>query len=65
MINSYSAGKKVYGGGRPMPTVGPVDKAGYKIRDRMNKNRRNALLRKMKAEAKGQYMNPDSLRGAK
>ena len=29
----FAAGNKTYGGGRPMPTVGPVDPIGYKERD--------------------------------
>lgn len=32
-FNSYAAGKKTYGGGRSMPTVGRVDPIGYKERD--------------------------------
>ena len=52
----YTAGNKVYGGGRPMPTIGPVDKTGYRQRDRMAKARRNALLRRMRAAQSGNYM---------
>lgn len=44
----FAAGKKKYGGGRPMPTVGPVDKQGYKQRDAENKARREAILRRLK-----------------
>jgi len=60
-MNRYAVGNKVYGGGRPMPTVGPVDKAGYKVRDRMTKTRRNALLRRLKAQQSGRYMSSDYL----
>lgn len=32
-FNKFAAGRKIYGGGRPMPTIGPVDKSGYRERD--------------------------------
>lgn len=64
-FNKYAAGRKQYGGGRSMPTVGPVDKKGYKIRDRQTQTRRNALLRRMKASDKKNYMSSDWLRGQK
>lgn len=60
-FNKYAAGNKIYGGGRSMPTVGPVDPLGYKERDAKTKTRRNALLRRMKAEQKGQYNSSDWL----
>jgi len=59
-FSPYTAGNKVYGGGRPMPTIGPVDKMGYRQRDRMAKARRNALLRRMRAQQAG---NPMAARG--
>lgn len=72
MINSqtsqampYLVGNKVYGGGRSFPTMGPVDKLGYLERDSRMQARRNALLRQMKANAKGNYMDADSLRSLK
>ncbi len=47
-FNAYAAGKKHYGSGRPMPTVGKVmDKSGYKERDVKAAARRNALLKKI------------------
>jgi hypothetical protein len=47
-FNPYSAGKKHYGTGRPMPTVGKVmDRTGYQIRDTKAQARRDALLRRM------------------
>lgn len=58
----YLVGNKVYGGGRSFPTMGPVDKLGYKERDAKATARRNALLRQMKADVKGNYMSADSLR---
>lgn len=62
--NSYTAGNKVYGlGGRNAPTVGPVDKTGYKKRDAEVRLRRNALLRRMKAGAQKRYMSSDWLGG--
>lgn len=47
-FNPYGAGKKHYGSGRPMPTVGKVtDKGGYKKRDVKAAARRDALLRRL------------------
>ena len=62
-FNSYAAGNKVYGGGRNFPTMGTVDKMGYRERDARTRLRRNALLRRLKAGNKGQYMNKDWLGG--
>lgn len=61
-INPYAAGEKVYGLGRTMPTMGPVDPLGYRERDLATQTRRNALLRLLKANAKKNYMNSDWLR---
>lgn len=44
-----AAGSKTYGGGRSMPTMGPVDPMGYAQRDRKTKARRNAMLAQIKA----------------
>jgi hypothetical protein len=47
-FNPYAAGKKHYGSGRPMPTVGRVtDRAGYTKRDAKAAARREALLRRL------------------
>jgi hypothetical protein len=47
-FNPYAAGKKHYGSGRPMPTVGKVtNKGGYKKRDVKAAARRDALLRRL------------------
>jgi hypothetical protein len=47
-FNPYAAGRKHYGSGRPMPTVGKVtDKGGYKKRDVKAAARRDALLRRL------------------
>ena len=74
-FNPYSAGSKTYGGGRPMPTVGPVDPIGYKQRDaskvtantalqaQQNTNDRNAALRRLKANQKGNYFPTDPQKG--
>ena len=45
-FNPYAAGNKVYGGGRPAPTYGAVDKTGYAIRDGKAAARREALMRR-------------------
>lgn len=60
-FNNYAAGNKVYGSGRPNPTSGPVDKTGYAERDRLAANKRNAMLRRMKARQAGRYMSSDNL----
>jgi hypothetical protein len=62
-FNSYAAGNKVYGGGRSFPTMGAVDKLGYRERDLKTKARRNALLRRLKAGASKNYMSKDWLGG--
>lgn len=46
---AYAAGNKVYGAGRPMPTIGPVDKAGYRERDAKQMIWKNALSRRLGA----------------
>lgn len=46
-FEALSAGKKSYGGGRPMPNVGKVrSKAGYGLRDSKMAARREALMRR-------------------
>lgn len=46
-FNPYAAGKKVYGSGRPMPTVGKVvNKVGYGQRDAKAAARLDALKRR-------------------
>jgi hypothetical protein len=46
-FEAYAAGKKAYGGGRPMPTMGKVrSKAGYGMRDGKMAARREALMRR-------------------
>lgn len=44
---AYAAGNKVYGAGRPMPTIGPVDKTGYRERDAKGMIWKNALSRRL------------------
>lgn len=61
-INPYAAGDKIYGGGRPFPTSGPVDPLGYRERDAKATARRNAILRRMRANQSGKYASADSLR---
>jgi hypothetical protein len=56
-FNKYAAGRKIYGGGRDFPTNGKVDPTGYSERDR-----KNAVLRRMKALQKGKIYHPDVLR---
>lgn len=61
-INPYAVGNKIYGGGRSFPTMGPVDKLGYQERDLKASARRNAILRRLKSDQKGQFASADSLR---
>lgn len=60
--NPYAVGNKIYGGGRSFPTMGPVDKLGYRERDAKTKARRQALLRRLQAMQKGNYGSADALR---
>ena len=59
-FNSYAAGKKQYGMGRAAPNIGPVDPIGYKERDAQIK--RTAVLRRIQASQKGDYMSANYLR---
>lgn len=61
-IAPYSVGNRVYGGGMPMPTMGPVDPSGYRQRDLQASARRDAILRRMKAQQSGKFASPDVLR---
>ena len=61
-FNPYSAGRKIYGVGRDFPTIGAVDKSGYRMRDAQAKVRKNAVMRRLKALKSGQVMQPDVLR---
>ena len=60
-LNRYAAGAKQYGI-LGSPTRGPVDPMGYKERDANARNKRNALLRLMKAKQSGNYSSPDFMR---
>jgi hypothetical protein len=55
----YSAGKKIYGGGRDAPNLGPVDPTGHNERDLKYQARRAAMLRRMKAMQAGNFGSPD------
>lgn len=54
--NAYAAGNKVYGSGRSNPTMGPVDPTGYRERDAAVRLKRNAMMRRLKAEKNKDYM---------
>jgi hypothetical protein len=60
--NPYAVGDKVYGGGRSFPTAGKVDRQGYKERDAVAKARKDAILRRMKANDRGKFASADSMR---
>jgi hypothetical protein len=55
----YSAGDKIYGGGRDAPNIGPVDPTGHRERDLKYQARRTAILRRLKAVSSGNYASPD------
>lgn len=61
-INPYTVGKRVYGAGRSFPTMGPVDKLGYRERDAKSKARRQAILRRMQARQGGKFGSADAQR---
>ncbi len=61
-FNPYAVGDKVYGSGRPMPTIGPVDRTGYAERDLASKARRQAILNRMKAQQKGDTGSANAIR---
>jgi len=58
----YQVGKRIYGGGRPFPNIGPSDPMGYRERDLAASARRSAILRRMKARKSGKFMSSDNLR---
>lgn len=61
---SYAAGNKLYGFGRSSPHVGGgLDKLGYRERDATNKLKRNAMLRRLKAGNKKNFMDSNWLGG--
>lgn len=63
-FNAYSAGNKIYGGGRTSPHVGGgLDKLGYRERDLAHQARRNALLKRMQANSKKKFMSSEWLGG--
>lgn len=55
----YSAGNKIYGGGRDAPNIGPVDPTGHNERDLKYQARRTAMQRRLKALKNKDYMSPD------
>jgi hypothetical protein len=55
----YSAGRKIYGGGRDAPNLGPVDATGYRERDLKYQARRTVMLRRLKAMQAGNYGSAD------
>lgn len=59
----YAAGAKMYGFGRPNPTSGPVDKAGYQERDQAAQARKNIILQRMSAEQQKRFASPEFLGG--
>lgn len=58
----YAVGNRVYGGGMPQPTLGPVDRMGYKERDLQTKARRDAILRRLKANNVKDFASADAQR---
>lgn len=63
-FQSYAAGNKLYGFGRSSPHMGGgLDKLGYRERDAGTRLKRNAMLRRLKAGQKKNFMSPDWLGG--
>lgn len=60
-FNPYTAGAKQYGL-RGAPSIGPVDPLGYRERDLATQARRNAILRRLKAQQQQNYLSADNLR---
>lgn len=62
-FNSYAAGSKIYNGGSSAPNIGPVDQMGYRERDLKYKTRQRntAILRRLQARQKKNYMSSDNL----
>lgn len=58
----YAVGEKIYGGGRSFPTMGPVDRMGYKERDAVSAARRDAVLRRLQAVQGGKTASADAMR---
>ncbi len=57
-FNPYAAGHKSYGGGRPMPNIGPVaDVQGYNERDNRAQARKSAVMRRLQGANTGNPMN--------
>ena len=62
IFNPYAAGNKAYGGGRSMPSIGPVGQPqGYNERDNRAQARKNAIMRRMKGQGTGNPMNSSVL----
>jgi hypothetical protein len=61
-VAPYAVGNKVYGGGRSFPTMGPVDKLGYRERDAKSKARRSAILKRLQATMNAKHASPDAMR---
>ena len=55
----YSAGDKIYGGGRDSPNLGPVDPTGHRERDLKYHARRVAMQRRLQAIKNGNMGSPD------
>lgn len=57
-FNAYAAGRKHYGGGRPMPNIGHVmNKLGYSKRENEAEARKKAVMRRLKGQSSGNPMN--------
>lgn len=61
-FNPFGAGNKIYGSGRSAPNIGPTGRPdSYRERDNVGRQKRNAMLRRLKARQRGKYMSSDSL----
>ncbi len=62
-FSPLAAGIKMYGMGRSMPTMGPVDIAGYRERDARTRARRSAMLKQIQALQGGNNFSAAALGG--
>lgn len=64
-FNKYAVGNVRYNGTSSSPHSGTkLDPMGYKERDAKARVRRNAILRRMKAQSSKNFNSPDWLRGS-
>lgn len=62
-MNPFAAGRKQYGGGTTYsPTMGQVDRSGYKDREMRNKAKRDAMLKYLQDRQSGSMASAAALK---